>query len=85
MLDKTLNFSEGGAFDFYNYLRGAAAGFAAVFKNVINRLVVVIYQSIGKLIKSLGALTSFLHTGELYNYVGWVFIGGIVILLLLVF
>jgi len=85
MLDKTLTFSEGGAFDLYNYLRGAAAGFAAVFKNVINQLIVAIYQSIGKLIKSLGTLTSFLHTGELYNYVGWVFIGGIVILLLLVF
>ena len=25
------------------------------------------------------------HTGELYNYVGWIFLGGIIILLILVF
>lgn len=85
MLDKTLSFGEGGAFDFYNYLRGAAAGFATVFKNVINKLIVKVYRRLGSLIQSLGSLTSVLHTGELYNYVGWLFLGGIILMLLLAF
>jgi formate hydrogenlyase subunit 3/multisubunit Na+/H+ antiporter MnhD subunit len=83
MLDKTYSFSEGGAFDFYNYIRGAASGFAYIFKNVINYIIVGIYRSIGKLVKAMGSLTSFLHTGELYNYVGWIFLGGIILMLLL--
>jgi formate hydrogenlyase subunit 3/multisubunit Na+/H+ antiporter MnhD subunit len=85
MLDKTLSFGEGGAFDFYNYLRGAAIGFATVFKNVINMLIVKVYRRLGTLIRSLGSLASILHTGELYNYVGWLFLGGIILMLLLVF
>jgi formate hydrogenlyase subunit 3/multisubunit Na+/H+ antiporter MnhD subunit len=84
LLEKTWTFSEGGAFDFYNYLTGAAAGFAVIFKNVINQIIVGMYEYFGKLIKALGRLTSVLHTGELYNYVGWIFLGGIIILLLLV-
>ncbi len=85
MLKKTYDFGEGGAFDFYNYLLGVTSGFAIVFKNVINSSVDTIYKSVGKIIESLGRLTSVLHTGELYNYVGWIFLGGIIILLLLVF
>lgn len=85
MLDKTYNFSEGGAFDFFNYLRGTARGFAVIFKDVINMLIVMIFRYIARLIKGLGGLTSVLHTGELYNYVGWIFIGGIIIMILLVF
>jgi NADH:ubiquinone oxidoreductase subunit 5 (subunit L)/multisubunit Na+/H+ antiporter MnhA subunit len=83
MLDKTYNFSEGGAFDFYNYLQGAARGFAYIFKNVINHIIVGIYRSIGKLVRGMGSLTSSIHTGELYNYVGWIFLGGIILMLLL--
>jgi len=83
MLDKTYSFSEGGAFDFYNYLQGAARGLAYIFKNVINYIIVGIYRSIGKIVRAMGNLTSFLHTGELYNYVGWIFLGGIILMLLL--
>ncbi|GAH60472.1 unnamed protein product, partial [marine sediment metagenome] len=42
------------------------------------------YKFIGKLTSALSRLTSALHTGELYNYVGWLFLGGIIILILLV-
>lgn len=84
MLKKTYDFGEGGAFDFYNYLVGLTSGLAVVLKNVINELFVTIYEYIGKLIRALGGLTSALHTGELYNYVGWIFLGGILILILLV-
>ena len=85
MLEKTYNFGEGGAFDFYNYLRGAAQGFAAVFKNVLNQIIVSIYKGIGKLVTALGTLTSLLHTGELYGYIGWIFLGGIILMILLAF
>jgi formate hydrogenlyase subunit 3/multisubunit Na+/H+ antiporter MnhD subunit len=83
LIDKTYSFSEGGAFDFYNYLRGAAQGFAFVFKNVVNRIIVGIFEAVAKLVRAMGNLTSFLHTGELYNYVGWIFLGGIILILLL--
>ncbi len=83
-LEKTFNFSEGGAFDFYNYVRGICEGLAAVFKNVINLSIVALYRYLGKLVKSLSRLGSILHTGELYNYIAWIFLGGIIILLLLV-
>lgn len=85
MLKKTYDFGEGGAFDFYNHLLGITRGLAVVFKDVINWFIDLIYKSIGKIIRMLGGLTSALHTGELYNYVGWIFLGGIIILLLLVF
>ncbi len=85
MLDKTYRFGEGGAFDFFNYLRGAAGGLAVLFRDVINRLIDAIYGYCGRLIEKVGGLVSVLHTGELYNYVGWIFLGGIIILLLLAF
>ncbi len=85
MLKKTYDFGEGGAFDFYNYLLGITSGLAIVFKDVINWFIDAIYKSVGKMIEKLSRLTSILHTGELYNYVGWIFLGGIIILLLLVF
>ncbi|MCK4453658.1 hypothetical protein KAU59_04825 [candidate division WOR-3 bacterium] len=84
MLKKTYDFGEGGAFDFYNHFLGIMRGLAVVFKDVINSLIVAFYKYIGKLIKALGSLLSALHTGELYNYVGWIFLGGIIILILLV-
>lgn len=84
MLKKTFEFGEAGSFDFYNYLNAAARGLAVIFKEVINRLIGFIYESIGKVVKNLSRFLSFLHTGELYNYVGWIFLGGIIILILLV-
>ncbi|UCF70138.1 MAG: hypothetical protein JSW49_08025, partial [candidate division WOR-3 bacterium] len=84
MLRKTYDFGEGGAFDFYNYLRGAASGFAALSRDVIDRIITELYRVIGRIVTMVGNLTSLLHTGELYNYVGWIFLGGIIILLILV-
>lgn len=83
LLKKSYEFGEGGAFDFYNHLLGVSRGLAVICKNVINRIVVAIFHSIGKLVEKLSGLTSILHTGELYNYVGWIFLGGIVLILLL--
>jgi formate hydrogenlyase subunit 3/multisubunit Na+/H+ antiporter MnhD subunit len=85
MLKKTYDFGEGGAFDFYNYLRGAANGIAVLARDVINRVITGLFSIVGKIIEAVARLTSFLHTGELYNYVGWIFLGGIIILLILVF
>lgn len=84
LLNKTYAFGEGGAFDFYNYLQAIARGLATVFKNVINRGFVIIYQFIARTVSGIGKLTSLLHTGELYNYVGWIFLGGIILMILLV-
>jgi len=85
MLKKTYDFGEGGAFDFYNYLSGAAGGLAIVSRDVIDRIITSLYRIIARIATIVGKLTSLLHTGELYTYVGWIFLGGIVILLILVF
>jgi formate hydrogenlyase subunit 3/multisubunit Na+/H+ antiporter MnhD subunit len=85
MLKKTYDFGEGGAFDFYNYLRGAAEGVAIVSRDVIDRIIASIYRVVGRIVGMIGNLTSLLHSGELYTYVGWIFLGGIIILLILVF
>jgi formate hydrogenlyase subunit 3/multisubunit Na+/H+ antiporter MnhD subunit len=85
MLEKTYSFGEGGAFDFFNYLRGAAGGLAILLRDVVDRLISNLFRVLGKIIQSVGRMTSALHTGELYNYVGWVLLGGIIILLILVF
>jgi formate hydrogenlyase subunit 3/multisubunit Na+/H+ antiporter MnhD subunit len=85
MLKKTYDFGEGGAFDFYNYLGAAANGVAVLAREVFNSLVAALYRIVGRIVGMVGKLTSLLHTGELYNYVGWVFLGGIIILLILVF
>lgn len=85
LIDKTYSFGEGGAFDIYNYIRAAAQGIASVFKDVFNQILVSLYRHIGKLVHALGGIISVLHTGELYNYVGWIFIGGIILIIILVF
>ncbi|UCG30144.1 MAG: hypothetical protein JSV53_11705 [candidate division WOR-3 bacterium] len=85
MLRKTYEFGEGGAFDFYNYLRGAAEGVAILSRDVIDRIIASLYRVVGRITGMIGKLTSLLHTGELYTYVGWIFLGGIAILLILVF
>lgn len=84
LLDKTYAFGEGGAFDFYNYLLAVARGLATVFKDVVNKVLVSIYQFIAYMARAIARLTSMLHTGELYNYVGWIFLGGIILIILLI-
>jgi formate hydrogenlyase subunit 3/multisubunit Na+/H+ antiporter MnhD subunit len=84
MLKKTYDFGEGGAFDFYNYLRGAANGIAILSRDVIDSIITSAYRIVGRIVGMIGNLTSLLHTGELYTYVGWIFLGGIAILLFLV-
>ncbi|OGC39218.1 hypothetical protein A2Y85_03410 [candidate division WOR-3 bacterium RBG_13_43_14] len=79
MLEKTYQFGEGGAFDFYNYLLATMRSFAVVSKSVLNMALVYAYRFIGRLIRNLGRLLAHLHTGELYTYIGWLFLGGIVI------
>jgi formate hydrogenlyase subunit 3/multisubunit Na+/H+ antiporter MnhD subunit len=85
MLEKTYSFGEGGAFDFFNYLRGATGGLAVLLRDVVDRLISILFRVVGRIIGGLGRLISALHTGELYSYVGWILLGGIIILLILVF
>ncbi|MGB9720357.1 MAG: NADH-quinone oxidoreductase subunit L [bacterium] len=83
MLERTYKFGEEGAFDFYNYLRGILGGFSILFREVINRFFVVVYQFISTIITALGNIFSTIHTGELPEYLGWIFLGVVIILLLL--
>lgn len=84
MLEKTYQFGEEGAFDFFNYFRGIIGAFAVLFKNIINRLFELLYESLAKIVRGLGKVFSLMHTGELNNYLAWLLLGGIIILILLV-
>uniref|UniRef100_A0A7V1EI20 NADH dehydrogenase n=1 Tax=candidate division WOR-3 bacterium TaxID=2052148 RepID=A0A7V1EI20_UNCW3 len=83
MLEKTYQFGEEGAFDFYNYLRGILGGFGVLFRDVINQFFVLLYSSFAGVIAALGRIFSVLHSGELPGYIGWIFLGAIILLLLL--
>ncbi len=83
MLEKTYKFGEEGAFDFYNYLRGVLGGFSVLFREVINQFFVIIYQSLSRIIIALGSIFSAIHTGELQEYIGLIFLGLLIILILL--
>lgn len=83
MLEKTYKFAEEGAFDFFNYLQGITNGLAVLFKDVVNHIVVMIYQYVGRVVETLAGVLSILHNGSLYNYVGWIFLGGSIVLILL--
>ncbi|MEO0226992.1 MAG: hypothetical protein ABIL70_02955, partial [candidate division WOR-3 bacterium] len=83
MLEKTYKFGEEGAFDFYNYLRGVLGGFSVLFREVINQFFVIIYQSLSRIVVALGSIFSAIHTGELQGYIGLIFLGLLIILLLL--
>lgn len=85
MLEKTYSFGEGGAFDFYNYLKGATGALGVLLRDVVDKLISALYRVFGGIVQNLGRLMSALHTGELYSYLGWIFLGGLVILLMLVF
>ncbi|MEO0162214.1 MAG: complex I subunit 5 family protein [candidate division WOR-3 bacterium] len=83
MLEKTYKFGEEGAFDFYNYLRGVSGGFSVLFREVINKFFVITYQALSRIVVALGSIFSAIHTGELQGYIGWIFLGLLIILLLL--
>ncbi len=83
MLEKTYQFGEEGAFDFYNYLRGILGGFGVLFRDVINQFFVLLYRSFADVIAALGRIFSVLHSGELPGYIGWIFLGAIILLLLM--
>ncbi len=83
MLEKTYRFGEEGAFDFYNYLRGVLGGFSVLFRDVINEFFVRAYRALSDIIVSSGRILSILHSGELPGYLGWIFLGGMILLILL--
>lgn len=83
MLEKTYQFGEEGAFDFYNYLRGIFGGFSVIFRDVINQFFVIVYRSLAGVIQALGRVFSSIHNGELPGYLGWIFLGAIILLILL--
>ncbi|MCX7994576.1 MAG: proton-conducting transporter membrane subunit [candidate division WOR-3 bacterium] len=83
MLEKTYRFGEEGAFDFYNYLQGIFGGFGTLFREVINKFFVLVYNAFANIIISLGYVFSAVHNGELPGYLGWIFLGAIFIFILL--
>ncbi|MEO0074359.1 MAG: complex I subunit 5 family protein [candidate division WOR-3 bacterium] len=84
IIGELLDFGGRGAFDLYNWVRGAAAALAVVCRDGIDRVLNVLAEAVARLVKALGKGIAAVHTGKLPLYVGWVFAGAVVFYLILV-
>ncbi len=82
---KSYEFGEGGAFDFYNYSTGIIRAVSMVFSRLIDRGFDRFYEFLARLGNLFGSALSFVHSGELPTYLGWIFLGMAVILIVLMF
>jgi formate hydrogenlyase subunit 3/multisubunit Na+/H+ antiporter MnhD subunit len=83
ILDELLRFGGAGAFDLYNWVVGVARGLAAVFEELVDAALQLLYRALGRLTLAGARLLSSLATGVLPVYVAWAFVGGLVFFLVL--
>lgn len=81
LLDKLYHFGSEGAFDIYNHLTGILQGIGIVSGKVIDFLIRKIYEIIATLADIAGAVSSEAHSGILPNYLGWILLGFVVLML----
>jgi formate hydrogenlyase subunit 3/multisubunit Na+/H+ antiporter MnhD subunit len=85
LLAKTYEFGEGGSFDFYNYATGIIRAVSVAVSKLVDRTLDRFYEFLARLGNLFGQGLSFLHSGELPTYLGWIFLGMIAILIALIF
>jgi formate hydrogenlyase subunit 3/multisubunit Na+/H+ antiporter MnhD subunit len=83
ILDEMLVYGERGAFDVYNWLTAALRTLGLVSREVVDRVLTTLFESLGALARWAGRGLSYIQTGSLPLYVGWVFLGATVLLLAL--
>jgi formate hydrogenlyase subunit 3/multisubunit Na+/H+ antiporter MnhD subunit len=83
ILDELLKYGEKGAFDIYNWLTGASRALGVVFRQIVDRMLVVFFDFVGSLAGWAGRGLSFVQSGSLPLYVAWVFLGATVFFLVL--
>ena len=81
LLDKLYRFGSEGAFDIYNHLTGIVRGVGVVSGKVIDFLIRKCYEIIAFLADITGGISSEAHAGILPNYLGWILLGLVILLL----
>jgi formate hydrogenlyase subunit 3/multisubunit Na+/H+ antiporter MnhD subunit len=84
ILDELLKYGEIGAFDIYNWLVGVSRALGLVFRQVVDRVLAVLFGFVGALVRWAGRGLSYIQNGSLPLYVAWVFIGAAVFFLVMV-
>jgi formate hydrogenlyase subunit 3/multisubunit Na+/H+ antiporter MnhD subunit len=83
ILDELLKYGEKGAFDLYNWFTAAMQAVGVVVKAAIDQILTQLVDWSGALVRVGGRGLSYLTTGSLPLYVGWVFIGALAFLLVM--
>ncbi|HIE06204.1 MAG TPA: hypothetical protein EYP58_05330 [bacterium (Candidatus Stahlbacteria)] len=81
LLNKLYRFGSEGAFDIYNHLIGILKGIGVVSGKVVDFLIQKVYEITASLADIAGVISSNAHTGILPNYLGWILLGFIVLML----
>jgi len=83
ILDELLRYGERGAFDIYNWLTGILGALGLVFRQVVDRVLAVLFEFVGALVRWAGRGLSYIQNGSLPLYVAWAFVGATVFFLVL--
>jgi hypothetical protein len=83
ILDELLKYGERGAFDVYSWLTGSLCALGQISRQVVDRILTALVEFVGALVRLAGRGLSYVQNGNLPLYVGWVFIGATVFLLIL--
>ncbi|MBM3315347.1 NADH dehydrogenase [candidate division WOR-3 bacterium] len=84
IVGELLDFGGRGAFDLYNWIRGALRGLGFVFRAWVDSVLGAIAAFVGEMVRFAGFVLSRVQNGNLPLYVGWVFAGAVVFYLVLV-
>ncbi len=83
LLSELLRFGEAGAFDLYSWVVAVSRGAGLVLREAVHDVINWIVSASGRLVRSTGRALAMIHTGILPLYVGWVFLGALIVYLVL--
>jgi formate hydrogenlyase subunit 3/multisubunit Na+/H+ antiporter MnhD subunit len=80
----TYKFAEGGSFDVFRHWVTFGSTFGRFLSAVVDRPLTFFYDLLARIIRAFGRAASHLHSGELPLYLGFCFLGFIVLMLVLI-
>jgi NADH:ubiquinone oxidoreductase subunit 5 (subunit L)/multisubunit Na+/H+ antiporter MnhA subunit len=84
IIRETYGFSEGGSFDIFKHWMTFTRTFGRLLSSLVDRPLTFFYDLLGRLAGILSKAASYLHSGELPLYLGYCFLGFIVLMLVLI-
>jgi formate hydrogenlyase subunit 3/multisubunit Na+/H+ antiporter MnhD subunit len=84
IVKETYGFAEGGSFDVFKHWVAFGRTFGTLLQTLVDRPLTYFYNLLGRIARILGKAASDLHSGELPLYLGFCFLGFIVLMLVLI-